>query len=362
VVTRAISLIADPLTFGRLRTRTYNPTNPAGTLNAEWLTWLIDPQLLRPDARIGPSPIPAAGKLARSVFWRTLITQAIGWGKSYLYFLENADGSPIAGTLRIVNAAFVEVNENGRWVIDEYEFDDEGRRNGGRLIRMDNPHHPDGVFLAHPDTFRISSKIDRYTSGTFNSGIPSGFLKVQTPNLTKAQADALKQTWMDAHGGDQRSIAVLNATTEFQALSLSPVDSALAEVKRLNIADVAFAFGMAPETLGVTMGNSATYSNVEQWFEAHRDFALSPWIAAFEGCLSQLTPANTEVEVNLDSYTQPKMDERFAAYSVGIAAGVLTVDEARAMEGLAPSDPPPFQPNPVPEIEAAPEGVSEDVA
>jgi len=47
---------------------------------------------------------------------------------------------------------------------------------------------------------------------------------------------------------------------------------------------------------------------------------------------------------------------------MGIAAGVLTVDEARAMEGLAPANPPPFQPkNPVPEIEAPVEGAS-DVA
>jgi phage portal protein BeeE len=77
----------------------------------------------------------------------------------------------------------------------------------------------------------------------------------------------------------------------------------LAEVKRLSIADVAFAFGMAPETLGVTLGNSATYSNVAQWFEAHRDFALQPWISIVEATLSALLPAGTEVRCNFASYT-----------------------------------------------------------
>jgi HK97 family phage portal protein len=346
VVTRAISLIADPMSYGRLRTRRFDLDNPAGTLVPEWVKWLIDPQLLRPDLRIGPSLIPAPQKVPRTVFWRKFIAQAIGWGRSFLYFLEAADGSPIPGTLRIISAPMVELNDNGRWQIDDYEFDDDGRRNGGRLIRLDNPHHPEGVFLAHPETFKIARKIDKYTGGTFNSGIPSGFLKVNTPNLTKAQADALKSVWMSAHGGDARSIAVLNATTDFQALSLSPVDSALAEVKRLAIADVAFAFAMAPETLSVTMGNSAMYSNVMAWFDAHRDFALSPWIGAFEGCLSQLLPANIDVEVNLDSYVQPKMNERFAGYRDGIESGVITTDEARALEGLSPLPPvvpkPPF--------------------
>jgi HK97 family phage portal protein len=343
VVTRAVSLIADPLTFGKLRTRKSSPDNPAGTLAAEWLTWLVDPQLLRPDARIGPSPIPAPQKMARSVFWRHFLAQAIGWGRSFLYFLEAADGQPIAGTLRIISAPMVELNEDGRWQIGEYEFDDDGRRNGGRLVRLDNPHHPEGVFLAHPETFKIAGKIDRYTSSTFNSGVPAGVLKVQSANLTKAQADALKAVWMEAHGGDRRSIAVLNATTDFTALSLSPVDAAVAEVKRLAIADVAFAFGMAPETLGVTLGNSAVYSNVQQWFDGHRDFALSPWIGAFEGCLSQLLPAGTDAEVNLDSYTQPEQAERFASYDIAIKSGVLTVDEARALEGLSPTPIAPVQ-------------------
>jgi HK97 family phage portal protein len=184
--------------------------------------------------------------------------------------------------------------------------------------------------------------------------VPSGYLKTTQAGLTQPQADTLKAKWLEAHGGDEASIAVLNATTEFTPVSWSPVDAALAEVKRLNVADVAFSFGMAPETLGVTMGNSATYSNVAQWFEAHRDFALSPWEAALEGTLSALLPQGDLALVNLDAYTQPPLAERLEAYAGAIAAGIYTANEVRALEGLAPLPEP--EPQPVPSALLAAQG------
>jgi HK97 family phage portal protein len=161
-------------------------------------------------------------------------------------------------------------------------------------------------------------------------------LKATQPGLTQEQADTLKAKWMAAHGRDQRSIAVLNSTTEFHPLTLSPVDSALAEVKRLAIADVAYAFGIAPEVLGVTMGNSATYSNLTQWFRAHRDFGLSPWVDAIGGTLTAVLPGETGVSVNLDGFERPDLSERLANYERALSIGLYTLEEARAMESLPP--------------------------
>ncbi len=337
VVTRATSLLVDPLTSGEFRTR---KVGAFGEMTAA-PRWLTDPMLLRPDDRVGPSPISSPHRLPRSTFWRLFIAQAVWWGRVFLYFLEDATGQPVPGTMRIIPGDLVHPDEQtGHWAIgDSYVFDADGRRNGGRLVALFNPHSDVGVFYQHPEVFSLGSSLATYAQGTFRSGVPAGYLKVTQGGLTETQANALKAKWMAAHGGDEASIAVLNATTDFSPLSWSPVDAALAEVKRLNISDVAYAFGMAPETLGVTMGNSATYSNVAQWFEAHRDFALSPWIAALEGVLSSLVPEGTRVEVNLDAYTQPDLATRIDAYAAAITAGLFTVDEARAREGLPPLSP-----------------------
>jgi phage portal protein BeeE len=122
------------------------------------------------------------------------------------------------------------------------------------------------------------------------------------------------------------------------------------------VADVAFAFALDPMTLGAGLNNSATYTNLRDAWENHRDFGLAPWQAAAQDTLSALTTSGTSVAINLDGFANPAPSERFAAYKVAIDSGVLSVDEARALEGLPPRDepapapaPPALVPVPTPE-------------
>jgi hypothetical protein len=302
VCTRAVSLLVDPLTTGPFKMFRDGAEVPAST-------WLEDPQLLRPLPGGLASSIPVKSRVSRPVFWRRWIAAAVWWGRSFLVFQAAQSGEPVPGTLRVAGRFDVEPDEDGGgWVVGGVvRTDADGYFRVGpsrwRVVALDNPHSPGGVFAAHPEAFELARRIAAYTGGVFRSGVPNGYLKVQSPGLTQEQADKLKKRWLDAHGGANRSIAVLNSTTDFNPVTWNPVDSALAEVKRLSIADLAFAFGMAPETLGVTLGNSATYSNVRQWFEAHRDFALQPWTATVEATLSALQRRGTDVRCNFDAYT-----------------------------------------------------------
>ena len=97
-------------------------------------------------------------------------------------------------------------------------------------------------------------------------------------------------------------------------------------MKRASIAGSAFAFGMAPEVLGVSLGKSGTYSNIKDWWRLHRDFALSPWVDSVGGTLSALAPAGSAVVVDIDAHARPDEAERLANYAVGIPPnGVYTV-------------------------------------
>jgi HK97 family phage portal protein len=325
VVTRAVSLLVDPLTTGPFKVFRDGVQVPAPS-------WLDDPQLLRPLPGGAFSAEPIHSRESRPIFWRRWVASAVWWGRGYIRFRVNANNEPVPGTVRHLSPFAVEPNEepitsiyHRGWIIgdsilttaDGYYIDSQG--NDARLVALDNPHSHRGVFTGHPEVFELARRIHEYEAGVFRSGVPNGYLKVNAAGLTQDQADQLKQRWLDAHGGSRRSIAILNSTTEFTPISFNPVDSALAEVKRLSIADVAFAFGMAPETLGVTLGNSATYSNVRQWFEAHRDFALQPWQSVVEATLSALFPRGTEVRVNFDAYTDD---------SAGVTSGTGTLGGA----------------------------------
>lgn len=347
-VTRATSLITGPLTVAPFRVLDNGAELPAPR-------WLTDPMLARPDARVGVQLAAASMLRVRSVFWAEWIRAALWWGVGAIVWLPDADGGPMAGTLGVVHPMFLHTAEgvDGSlvWQIDGAEgepwvFDRDGVLEGGdwRITVLRNPLSPvdtegmsQGVFAMSPGVFSLSGNIETYQAGQFRSGVPNGYLKSEVPGMTQAQADKLKGKWLQNHGSSaRRSIAVLNSTTSFTPLNLSPVDAALDQVKRLNVADVAFAFGLDPMTLGAGLNNSATYTNLRDAWENHRDFGLGPWIAAAQDTLSSLLPGTQTVTVNLDGFANPTQGERITAYTAALAAGILTLDEVRVLEGLPP--------------------------
>jgi len=369
VVTRATSLIVGPMSAAPYRVVS------DGTIGEPMPTpsWLRDPMLLRPDDRMGAAVYPSVLRLSRSTFWGGFVRSALWFGLGAFIDEPSAPdvngrpGQPKAGSCKLVDPRYLTtVRDNGgalRWSLDDGEggpatFDRDGFLTLGsvtyRLTVLRNPLSPVdvegmsfGVFALSPDAFQLGAQISSYMSGTFRSGVPAGYLKTETPGFTQTQADELKASWMLAHGGDRRSIAVLNATTSFTPLTFSPVDAAIGESKRLAIADVAFAFGEDPVTLNVSLANSATYNNVRDAWVNHRDYALSPWVTAVQDTLSALLPGTNGVLVSLDSFAQPSLHERVETGRLAVDAGLITVDEWRESEGLPPL-PEDAKPNDVP--------------
>lgn len=353
VVIRCTELIADPLVSDPFKvTRDPVINEPGGRSEAiKPDRWITDPQLLRSDDRVGTSAIPHYRRLARSTFYREWVRAALWYGMGYISYSPRADGQPEAGTMDLLpGRAFWLDEDTGVWWFgnprEDYdlarpidpntgEYSSRGGRR--RLLILRNPHSPvdewgraRGVFDLNPDTFMTAWMIDQYLAGAFRSGVPNGYLKVTQPNITQDQADMLKARWMGAHGR-AKSIAVLNQSTEFVPLTWSPVDANVQEMKRLAMADVAFAFGIAPEVLGVSLGLSGTYSNIKDWWRLHRDFSLSGWIDQMGGALTALVPEQTNVSVNLDAHTRPDLSERVAIMQ---AAEGTSLDLAAMAERL----------------------------
>jgi Phage portal protein len=353
VVIRATALITGPLTSAAFRQIDLSDGHPLG--RARWMT---DPMLLRPDARYVSDVYPDVVELPRSTFWTAWIRNAIWWGTGSFLCQLDTDGQPLAGTLRNIDSRLLSTERDSQgalhWVLGGEGADDERAvfdRNGllsfgsvtYRLVTLRNPHspvsadgHSMGVFEMSPGTFGMSGQIEEYARGQFKSGVPNGVLKVNTPGLTQEQATALKAAWMTAHGNDRRSIGILNAVTDFVPFNLSPVDAGLDAVKRLNIGDCAMAFGLDPLTLGVSLGNSATYNNLRDAWNNHKDFGLAPWISAVQDTLSALLPGSQGAVVDLDRFANPPLSERVATGAAATAAGLMTVDEWRALEGMLP--------------------------
>jgi Phage portal protein len=375
VTNRATALVVDPIAQSPLKVVDEAISQPLQGVPLPTPRWLSDPQLCREDRRLAdPSnTLPAVLKLGRAAFWSQLLRGALWWGMCGLLFSEDESGQPQAGSLKIVNPLLLSTeraDDNSlRWVIgtgpndeDRVLFDRRGYVQLGpvsyRLLVLRNPASPVdeegrslGVFEMSPAAFKLEGSIGRYAASTFKSGVPSGYLKTDVPNMTKDGADALRASWLRHHGGDTRSIAVLSSTVSFTPVSISPVDAALAEVRRLSIADVAFAFSIDPNMLGAGLQNSASYNNVRDYFRQHRDLGIGMWIACLQDLLSGLLPGSQVVRVDTDAFTRPEAAERYAAYADAIAAGWLLPDDVRALEGLPPL---PQQPEPEPVVTPSP--------
>jgi HK97 family phage portal protein len=130
------------------------------------------------------------------------------------------------------------------------------------------------VLHAHFWELAMAGQISAYALEMLRRG-PSGYLKVNAPELTKPKAKTLQDDWEAAHGGYRRRVAVLNATTEFHKLQLDPVALELAKMRDYSTLDIALVFGVPPYMLGLTAA-SDTYANVESRMIELAQFTLYP--------------------------------------------------------------------------------------
>ncbi len=323
--------------------------------------WINDPMLSRPDARISSSPTPAAIRLPRAQFWSQWIRSALMHGMGYLLFEEDPAGTPVAGTMRVLNPDSVAplwhpdggyayrrigVQENGVWSGAWVDTDLDGRTSiGGRTYRLVELRNPTaqadelgvtlGVLEMHAREIGLAIQALNYSSSMYRSGVPAGYLKVNVPNYDKDRADKLKSQWLAAHGNDDRSVAVLNATTDFQPLSWKPIDADLINARQMSLVDIANMFGVPTFFLGYDGSGSNTYSTAESRGNDLRQSVLH-WANAAEDTLSPLMPQSHYIEVDFRGLLRPDTKTRYESYSRAIADGWLTVDEVRAFENMKP--------------------------
>lgn len=331
-VSRATSLIVDTLSGLPINIRRGFETLPTPG-------WIEDPQLTRPDGRVMSTVQP--GRLNRMEFYGQWILSALLHGNGFIYIDErDINGAPKAGSLHVIHPELVDyVPGQGYYIRDpestEWQYIPDGKllhlRNFGEL---DERKFGMGVIRRHAATFYTAKEMQKYTDGVYKSGIPNGILKVSNPNLTSEQAADLKAKWLENHG-NKRSIAILNSSTDFQPLSISPVDAQLLQMSQMSINDIALAFGLDPYMLGGS-SDSNTYANVESRNIAFVQNTLLPWVRRIEETLNAETSRGTVVKMNLSGLLRADTATRTLAYATGIDKGWYTVDEVRAFEDLPP--------------------------
>jgi HK97 family phage portal protein len=295
--------------------------------------WITDPQALRIDGRVVDPARVWDCRLSGVEFWANWICAALWFGDGYVYApVRDAAGAP-APPLWQLHPCDVTIEEGTYWVGEIPLPSSSVLHLRGALPYWDG--HGKGVISTYGAELGLASTVRSYAAGVFTSGVPAGYLKSSQPSMTADQAQALKSAWLAQHGGSKRSIAVLNATTEFHPISISPVDAQLNSAREWSLRDIAMAFNVPAYMMGVA-GDSSTYSNVESRHRELAQFTLMPWINRIEGVLSAEFPAGTWLKIDTNGLQRADTATRFDAYKKALDAGWLTIDEVRNLEDRPP--------------------------
>ena len=296
--------------------------------------WIYDPQLLRPDSRAA-SGLLSPVRLSAVEFWTQYLTAALWVGDAFIFAPErDAQGQPVPPLWQL-HPSKVTVEDDQYYVTGS---DQPLPADSIIHLRGEPPYFQGrghGVLTRHGAALGLSLTVGNYAAGQYSSGVPAGVLKSTQPNLTEPEAQNLKTQWMAAHGSGRRSIAVLNATTEFTPLMFSPVDAALDAANTWNLKQLALAFGVPPYMLGVP-GDSGTYANVESRMIELRQFSLLQWVRRAESTLDAQFPLGTSLKIKTAGLERADTKARYEAYKLGIDGGWLTVDDVRALEDMPP--------------------------
>lgn len=277
-------------------------------------------------------------------FWSAVITCALLRGNAYVWLdRRQEDGTPQA-PLHTINPTLVEVHSVGdqvvAYTVGGFEIPPydmlhvRGRVVPGSVEGL-------GIVAQFRDQFTTMGALREYTGSTFSDGgVPAGILKSEAPDLTQAEADRMKARWIASHGGGKRSVAVLNATTTYEPLSISPDDAQFLETQRFSLLEQALMVGVPPSFIGAPSGDSMTYSNIESRMLEFTRLSLLPWARRCEDACERFLPYGTKMRFVLDGLYRADTYTRYLSHQLGLSGGWLTVDEVRAMENLPPLDEP----------------------
>lgn len=217
-----------------------------------------------------------------------------------------------------------------RWWSSEDVVHVKGPARAGALRGM-------GVLECHlTGALKLAGELQKQAGAIADNAVPSMLIKSDDPDMSEADATELKTSYMKSQR--TRQPAVMNANTTLEPLAWNPSETQLLDARKFTLNELALIFGLDPSWLGASQ-TSRVYSNIEQEAINLVKFSLGGHLARFEQELSRHFPRGTRAKANLDALLRSDTLSRYQAHKIGIDAGFLTDDEARALEGRAPLTP-----------------------
>lgn len=181
------------------------------------------------------------------------------------------------------------------------------------------------------------AEVYRYSAQFYGGGAIPPYAVVHPTRLTTSQASALLDQWLIARVNRQPAVLSGNIRLE-QFTPVSASDAMMLEATKYLDSLIARVMSIPPSLLNTESQSSLTYSTTEGEFRRWLALGLSPqFLSRIEAAFSDMMPRGHEAVFDTSTLTRTDFAGRVDAVTKSVAAGLHTIDEARAVLGL-PSD------------------------
>lgn len=207
-----------------------------------------------------------------------------------------------------------------------------------------NIHYGLSCLEAASSSINLHNNASNWNSSLLKNGArPSGALIVKESNgyLSDDQFDRLHQQLTDKFSGSANSgrPLLLEGGLDWQEMSISPKDMDFIESKNSAAREIALAFGIPPQLLGINGDN--TYSNMQEARLALWEETLIPLLDKLSDALGNWLSYwhNEDISIDFDRDAISALTEKRENLWAKISnANFMTLNEKRALVGLKAID------------------------
>jgi HK97 family phage portal protein len=282
--------------------------------------------------------------LPRQAFYSSVVCSLLLDGNAFIRVYSNRRGEVV--NLVVLNPTTVSIVRNGIGRLVFNVVGEEQPLTSDEILYIPDLLRPGQVrgvsrVTALKENFGLALALEKFAATFFGSGTNLAGVIEFPGNLTQEQADNLRSGFDSRHSGWSRSnrTGVLSGGAQFKPTMVSPEQSSLIDTRRFAVEDVARALNIPPHLLGLP--GTMAYASVEENNRAFLTSTIQPMVAKIESAISPLmrrSPGgeNAYVKFNMDALLRANIQARTAAYSTGLQAGYLTINDVRRMEDMLP--------------------------
>ena len=309
----------------------------------------IDSYIRRDGARFAFRPRPAWVQqpdidTTKEAFYGALIVSLLLDGNGFVRVFRDSQGRVV--NMTVLNPAKVEIRKNK---VGSVVYTHEGENkplNKNEVIHIPDVVRPGEIrgisrVIALTDNFGLAIALESYAARFFGQGATTSGIIEFPGNLSPDQAKNLVDGFDARHKGFRKShkTGVLSGGAKYVQTTMENDRAQFIDSRRMAVEDVARAFNIPPHLLGLPGTN--TYSSVEQNNIAFVTHTVRPIIQKLESAFTPLMAsepggATAFIKFTLDGLLRGDANSRFTAYSTGLQAGYLTINDIRRLEDLPP--------------------------